>query len=54
MQFDEMVALSEQLGVADIVEFPGWAGDEFIQRCLSTADVCLSPDPLTRSTTSRR
>ena len=45
--FDEMVALSEQLGVADIVDFPGWAGDEFIQRCLSTADVCLSPDPLT-------
>ena len=45
--FDEMVALSEQLGVADIVEFPGWVGDEFIQRCLSTADVCLSPDPLT-------
>ena len=44
--FDEMVALSEQLGVADIVDFPGWADDEFILRCLSTADVCLSPDPL--------
>jgi glycosyltransferase involved in cell wall biosynthesis len=45
--FDKMVVLSQQLGVADIVDFPGWVGDEFIQRCLSTADVCLSPDPLT-------
>ena len=44
--FDEMVALSEQLGVADIVDFPGRVSDEFVQRCLSTADVCLSPDPL--------
>jgi glycosyltransferase involved in cell wall biosynthesis len=44
---DEITALSEQLGVADIVEFAGWVGDEFIQRCLSTADVCLSPDPVT-------
>ena len=44
--FDEMVALSEQLGLADIVDFPGWADDEFILRCLSTADVCLSPDPM--------
>ena len=45
--FDEIVALSIELGVADIVDFTGWAGDELIQRCLSTADVCLSPDPLT-------
>jgi len=44
--FDEMVALSEQLGVADIVHFPGRVPDEFVERCLSTADVCLSPDPL--------
>jgi len=44
---DDIITLSEQLGVADIVEFPGWVGDEFIQRCLSTADVCLSPDPMT-------
>ena len=42
--FDEMVARSEQLGVADIVDFPGRVSDEFVQRCLSTADVCLSPD----------
>jgi glycosyltransferase involved in cell wall biosynthesis len=44
--YDEMVALSEQLGVADIVHFPGRVSDEFVQRCLSTADICLSPDPL--------
>ena len=44
--FDETVALSQQLGVADIVDFPGRVADEFVQRCLSTADVCLAPDPL--------
>jgi glycosyltransferase involved in cell wall biosynthesis len=44
--FDELVALTEQLGVTDFVEFPGRVSDEFVQRCLSTADVCLAPDPL--------
>jgi glycosyltransferase involved in cell wall biosynthesis len=44
--FDQMVAMSRQLGIADIVDFPGRVPDEFVQRCLSTADVCLSPDPL--------
>jgi glycosyltransferase involved in cell wall biosynthesis/2-polyprenyl-3-methyl-5-hydroxy-6-metoxy-1,4-benzoquinol methylase len=44
--FDEQVALSEELGLSDIVEFPGRVTDEFVQRCLSTADVCLAPDPL--------
>ncbi|MFE3290951.1 glycosyltransferase [Rhodococcus sp. NPDC059234] len=44
--FDDMVALSEQLGISDMVEFPGRVPDEFVQRCLSTADLCLSPDPL--------
>jgi glycosyltransferase involved in cell wall biosynthesis len=42
---DEMVTLSQQLGIDDFVEFPGRVSDEFLQRCLSTADVCLSPDP---------
>jgi glycosyltransferase involved in cell wall biosynthesis len=46
-ELDEMISLSKELGIADIVDFPGWADDELIQRCLSTADVCLSPDPLT-------
>lgn len=43
--YDEMVSLSAELGLEDIVEFPGRVPDEFVQRCLSTADVCLSPDP---------
>jgi glycosyltransferase involved in cell wall biosynthesis len=41
----EMVAVSEQLGLTDIVEFTGRVPDEFLQRCLSSADVCLAPDP---------
>ena len=43
--FDDMVALAADLGISDIVEFTGRVPDEFVQRCLSTADVCLSPDP---------
>ena len=43
--FDDMVALSEQLGISDIVEFTGRVPDDYVQRCLSSADVCLSPDP---------
>lgn len=44
--YEDMVALSKQLGVDDVVAFPGRVSDEYLQRCLSTADVCLSPDPL--------
>ena len=44
--YDDMVALSKQLAVDDFVHFPGRVSDDFVQRCLSTADVCLSPDPL--------
>lgn len=44
--FDDMVKLSGELGIGDIVEFPGRVPDEFVLRCLSTADVCLAPDPL--------
>jgi glycosyltransferase involved in cell wall biosynthesis len=43
--YNAMVALSKELGIDDFVEFPGRVPDEFLQRCLSTADVCLSPDP---------
>ncbi|WP_099042243.1 glycosyltransferase family 4 protein [Mycobacterium neglectum] len=43
--FNDMVALSVDLGISDIVEFPGRVPDEFVERCLSTADICLSPDP---------
>ena len=43
--FDDMVALCAELGISDIVEFTGRVPDEFVQRCLCSADVCLSPDP---------
>ena len=43
--FDEMVALSRRLGLADQVEFTGRIPDADLVRYLSTADVCLSPDP---------
>ncbi|WP_067570869.1 glycosyltransferase family 4 protein [Nocardia acidivorans] len=43
--FDDLVALSGELGLGDLVEFTGRVSDEFLQTCLSTADICLSPDP---------
>ncbi|AQZ67283.1 glycosyltransferase WbuB [[Actinomadura] parvosata subsp. kistnae] len=44
--FDAMVALAGELGLDDCVEFTGRIPDEDLMRYLSTADVCLSPDPL--------
>ena len=43
--FDESVVLAESLGLAGMVEFTGRVPDETVQAYLSTADVCLSPDP---------
>jgi hypothetical protein len=43
--FDAMVALTTELGLSDRVEFTGRISDEDLLRYLSTADVCLSPDP---------
>ncbi|MEU3398191.1 glycosyltransferase involved in cell wall biosynthesis [Streptomyces filamentosus] len=43
--FDEMVELAGRLGLADQVEFTGRIPDADLARYLSTADVCLSPDP---------
>ncbi|MER7763652.1 glycosyltransferase family 4 protein [Streptomyces sp. NPDC097619] len=43
--FDAMVELSRQLGLADRVHFTGRVPDAELVRYLSTADVCLSPDP---------
>jgi glycosyltransferase involved in cell wall biosynthesis len=43
--FEDMIALSKELGLADVVEFTGRIPDEDLVRYLSTADVCLSPDP---------
>jgi glycosyltransferase involved in cell wall biosynthesis len=44
--FDAMVALASELKLDDCVEFTGRIPDEDLLRYLSTADVCLSPDPL--------
>jgi glycosyltransferase involved in cell wall biosynthesis len=43
--FDEVVALANRLGLDEVVEFTGRVPDEVVQSYLSTADVCLSPDP---------
>ncbi len=42
--FDELVALSNELDVADFVEFMGRVPDDVVARVLSTADVGISPD----------
>ncbi|HET9138536.1 glycosyltransferase family 4 protein [Actinophytocola sp.] len=44
--FDAMVELSRELGLADRVEFTGRIPDSDLVRYLSTADVCLAPDPM--------
>ena len=43
--FDDLVALSYELGIQDIVEFTGRVPDAVVHSYLSTADVCLAPDP---------
>ncbi|AZM64455.1 glycosyltransferase WbuB [Streptomyces sp. WAC 01420] len=43
--FDAMVELSRRLGLEDQVHFTGRIPDADLVRHLSTADVCLSPDP---------
>jgi glycosyltransferase involved in cell wall biosynthesis len=42
---EEMRVLAASLGLEDVVEFAGWRDDDDICRILSTADVCLAPDP---------
>jgi glycosyltransferase involved in cell wall biosynthesis len=44
---DTLKQLTQELGLDDVVEFAGWVGDGEIARLLSTADVCLSPEPKT-------
>ncbi len=44
--FEQMVALSRELGLTGDVEFTGRIPDEDLLRYLSTADVCLAPDPM--------
>lgn len=43
--YDDLVALRDELSLAEHVEFTGRAPDELVTRILSTADVGLSPDP---------
>jgi len=43
--FGALVALRDELGLADHVEFTGRAPDELVTHIMSTADVGLSPDP---------
>jgi glycosyltransferase involved in cell wall biosynthesis len=43
--FDSLVELTGELGLEPYVEFTGRVPDETVQRYLSTADVCLAPDP---------
>jgi glycosyltransferase involved in cell wall biosynthesis len=43
--YDELVALSRELGLEDYLEFPGRLPDQAVARLLSTADVGLCPDP---------
>ncbi|MFH9350817.1 glycosyltransferase family 4 protein [Kitasatospora sp. NPDC017646] len=43
--FEAMVDLSRRLGLSDQVQFTGRVPDADLVRYLSTADVCLSPDP---------
>jgi glycosyltransferase involved in cell wall biosynthesis len=40
-----MVRLAGKLGISDHVEFTGMVGDDRIVQVLSTADVCIAPDP---------
>ena len=43
----ELRRLTTELGLDEFVEFSGWAGDGEITRLLSSADLCLSPEPAT-------
>jgi glycosyltransferase involved in cell wall biosynthesis len=43
--FDEVVALRDQLGLGEHVEFTGRVPDETVRAVMSTADAGLSPDP---------
>jgi glycosyltransferase involved in cell wall biosynthesis len=43
--FDDVVALRDQLGLGEYVEFTGRVPDETVRAVMSTADLGLSPDP---------
>src|SRR5436190_5587823 len=41
----DLQELTRELGLSDFVDFVGWQPKEEVVRVLSTADVCLSPEP---------
>ncbi|MEP7028704.1 MAG: glycosyltransferase family 4 protein [Candidatus Eisenbacteria bacterium] len=43
--FDDLVAMTKELGLEDVVEFTGRIPDAGVEAILSTADVCVGPDP---------
>ncbi len=43
--FDDLVAMTKDLGLEDVVEFTGRIPDAGVEAILSTADVCVGPDP---------
>jgi len=45
---DDLRGLARDLKVEEFVNFVGWVGDSELFRYLSTADVCLAPDPPSR------
>ena len=42
-----LMRLADELGLSDVVDFPGWLDDLHIKRLLCTSDVCLAPEPPT-------
>jgi glycosyltransferase involved in cell wall biosynthesis len=44
--YEEVRALATELGLDDVIEFPGFLHDQAaVARILGTADVCLAPEP---------
>jgi len=43
--YDDLVQLTKELGLEDVVEFTGRIPDAGVEAILSTADVCVGPDP---------
>ncbi|MHB0858706.1 MAG: glycosyltransferase family 4 protein [Anaerolineae bacterium] len=41
----ELQAMARELSLEDKIWFPGWVTDEELIRYLSTADICVDPDP---------
>ena len=44
-EFKKLLALAAELGLEDYVQFTGRISDEDLRAYLSTADLCLAPDP---------